>query len=160
MAQKIAVMKTTSRLLIVGCLLALASTHCESERPNHRVSTLLPLDPDNWILNEAEEVPYAGVGEQAVVVPGLRLEQNAPNPFGPMTTVRYSVPRPQHVRLEVFNPSGQKVLTLLDETVAAGWRDVTWDGRDQRGRPVAPGAYFYRLQTEDGTRVRRLVRLR
>jgi hypothetical protein len=122
--------------------------------------TAVELDPDNWILDEAEEVPYAGLDGKVVIGPGLRLEQNKPNPFGAMTTLRYSVPRPQHVRLEVFNPSGQKVATLLNGSVAAGWRDVTWDGRDERGRLVAPGTYFYRLHAEDGTMVRRLIRLR
>jgi aminopeptidase N len=122
--------------------------------------TAVELDPDNWILNEAAEVPYAGLGGKVTVAPGLRLEQNAPNPFGSTTTVRYSVPRSQHVRLEIFNPSGQKVVTLINETVPAGWRNVSWDARDARGKPVSPGTYFCRLSAEDGTRVRRFIRLR
>jgi aminopeptidase N len=122
--------------------------------------TAVELDPDNWILNTAEEVPYAGLGRKTAIAPRLRLEQNVPNPFGTVTTVSYSVPRSQNVRLAIFSPSGQKVAGLLDETVPAGWRQVTWDGHDDRGKPVASGTYFCRLSTADGTRVRSLILLR
>jgi hypothetical protein len=122
--------------------------------------TAIELDPENWILNTAEEVPYAGLGRKTPAVAGLRLEQNAPNPFGPATTLRYSVPEPQHVRLEIFGASGRKVTTLVDEVVPAGWRQVTWDGCDEAGRPVAPGTYFCRLSSDQGKRVRSLILLR
>lgn len=122
--------------------------------------TAVELDPDNWILNTAEEIPFAGIGERVRVASDVRLERNVPNPFADMTTLRYSVPRSQRVRLELFNSSGQKVVTLLDETVPPGWGEAVWDGRDQRGRAVAPGTYFCRLTADQGCRVQPVVLIR
>jgi aminopeptidase N len=114
------------------------------------------LDPDNWILNTSEEVPHAGIGD-AIETPQLSLGQNRPNPFGRSTAIRLSIPRSQHVRLEIYDATGRRVARLVDERLAAGSADAVWDGRDTEGRPVAPGTYFCCLSTEDGRRVRRLI---
>jgi aminopeptidase N len=109
------------------------------------------LDPDNWILGTVLEVPHSGI-ERPGVAAGLRLEQNAPNPFSPMTTIHYSVPASQHVRLAVYNAAGQQVTCLVDEAKAPGWASAIWDGTDEYGSPVASGTYFCRLTTEQGRR--------
>jgi len=121
--------------------------------------TAVTLDPDNWILNEAQEVATEREGEAAVPA-RLSLEQNVPNPFNPATTIAYSVPAPQHVCLEIYNAAGQRVCVLVDGLSASGRTEVVWDGRDERGRAVASGTYFCRMSAEDGTRVRRLVLLK
>jgi hypothetical protein len=118
--------------------------------------TAVEIDPDNWILNTSEEVPHAGVND-VPVVPEISLGQNRPNPFDRGTTIRYSVPRSQLVRLEIFNAAGQKIVGLVDGYRPAGRAEVLWDGRDSEGRDVAPGAYFCCLNTEDGRRVKRLI---
>lgn len=123
--------------------------------------TAVTLDPDNWILDISEEVPYTAVGEEEIAsAPDLRLEQNVPNPFNPSTTIRYSVPRLQHVRLEIFNITGQRVAVLVDGTVSALRGEAVWNGRDDSGNPVASGTYFCRLTTQDGCQVRRVVMVR
>ena len=50
------------------------------------------------------------------------------------------------VRLEVYNLSGQRVVSLLSGALASGQYSITWDGRDQRGYAVSSGLYFYRLE--------------
>jgi hypothetical protein len=118
--------------------------------------TALEIDPDNWILNKAQEVPCAGVEDDALPT-ALVLGQNTPNPFARITTIAYSVPRPQHVRLDVYSTTGQKVTCLVDGDVPGGRGQVVWNGEDSRGGLVASGAYFCRLVSADGTR---LVRMR
>ncbi len=126
----------------------------------HAVTDIV-LDPDNWILNTAEEIAYTAVQTSGMDShPDLRLEQNIPNPFNPSTTIRYSVPRAQRVRLEIFNTAGQKVVCLVDGVVTRGRGQVVWDGADEHGRAVASGTYFCRLTTDDGCQVRRVVLLR
>ena len=120
--------------------------------------TAVTLDPDNWILNKATEVPYAGVGG-TVAKPGLVLEQNVPNPFARSTTIAYSVPRPQHVRLDIFSATGQRVVCLVDEDAPIGYGQAVWNGEDSRGNRVASGAYFCRLASADGTRLVRMTLL-
>jgi FlgD Ig-like domain len=74
------------------------------------------------------------------------LGQNHPNPFNPSTSIPFTLSTRGRVRIEIYNVSGQRV-TLLDAgDVAAGPHSVMWNGRDVRGRAVASGVYFYRLE--------------
>ena len=75
-----------------------------------------------------------------------RLLQNRPNPFQSVTAVRFQVPGPMHVSLKVYDVSGRTVGTVVDGTRTAGLHEVVWDGRDDGGRNLATGVYFYRLQ--------------
>jgi flagellar hook assembly protein FlgD len=78
------------------------------------------------------------------------LRRNAPNPFNPVTTIRYELARTGRVDLVVLDVSGREVRRLIDgATIPAGRRTAVWDGRDASGRDAAAGLYFYRLTTED-----------
>jgi hypothetical protein len=71
--------------------------------------------------------------------------QNYPNPFNATTQIRYALPENANVRLEVFNILGQKVKVLVDEFQTQGYKQVTWDGRNDNGDQVSSGVYFYRI---------------
>jgi len=88
------------------------------------------------------------------------LEQNHPNPFNPATTIRFHLPEAGPAKLTIYGLTGRRVRTLLGESLPAGWHDVSWDGRDERGRPVASGAYVYRLEAADVVRARSLLLVR
>jgi subtilisin family serine protease len=75
----------------------------------------------------------------------FRLSTMTPNPFRDATEVRYAVPEPVAVRIEVYDVRGRLVRALVDRPVSAGEFRATWDGRDAAGRPAAPGIYFVRL---------------
>ena len=87
-----------------------------------------------------------GVTVQAMPA-GFQLNQNYPNPFNPETSIRYWLPEGGRVHLRIFNVTGQTVRGLVDENQPAGTYAVRWDGRDDRGLPVASGVYFCHLQT-------------
>ena len=74
------------------------------------------------------------------------LAQNYPNPFNPFTQIEYRLPAIGHVRLSVFNASGQHVRTLVDGLQGPGLYLRGWDGRDENGLPTASGVYIYQLQ--------------
>ncbi len=100
-------------------------------------------------------------GAPTVAAPAIfALAQNAPNPFGPRTMIRFSVPREGPVSLKVFNVGGRLVRTLVDERMPAGPHAVRWDGRDEGGRALASGVYFYRLDDGDRAQTRKSVLLR
>jgi hypothetical protein len=88
---------------------------------------------------------------------GFRLEQNFPNPFNASTALRYWLAEPGQVSLAVFDIQGQKVRTLVDEHRPPGVYQVTWEGRDQSGRPVAAGLYLGRLRAGGREEVRRML---
>jgi len=89
------------------------------------------------------------------------LYPNVPNPFNPTTTIRYDVPPgATSVQLVVYDVVGRRIRTLVDGVEPPGARAVTWEGRDDAGRFVASGVYFYRLRAGSTTLTRRMVLLK
>jgi len=86
------------------------------------------------------------------------LEQNAPNPVaGTGTLIRYALPRAGRVELEVFGVRGERIRTVTSEFQPAGRRSILWDRRDDSGRQVPSGVYFYRLQLGNQHATRKMV---
>ena len=90
------------------------------------------------------------------------LRQNAPNPFNPTTTMSFVVAGESATRalLQVYDPAGRLVVTLVDGELAPGDHSVVWEGRDGRGRRVASGVYFARLLVGGETDARRMIMLK
>lgn len=87
----------------------------------------------------------------------FQLLQNYPNPFNPSTEIRFSLPKPAHVELVVYNLLGQRVRVLEDATLGPGLYAATWDGTDQLGRPAASGIYFYQIRVGEVVESRKMV---
>jgi hypothetical protein len=83
-----------------------------------------------------------------------------PNPFNPATTIRYSLSARQHVRIDVFDITGARVRTLVDESRPAGVQRVAWNGRNTQGDPVASGVYVTRMTTPGRSMVQKAVLLK
>ncbi|NIA29627.1 MAG: T9SS type A sorting domain-containing protein [Actinobacteria bacterium] len=81
---------------------------------------------------------------------GFRLVQNYPNPFNPQTTIEYQIPISSHMALRIFNVWGQEVLTLVNKDQSAGNYSVVWDGKDDLGKDVTSGIYFYQMRANAG----------
>jgi serine protease len=122
-------------------------------------------DFDNYCVSsvvaasEGWEVMDDGLAE-ATLPQGFSLDQNYPNPFNPKTTISYSLPTTSYVTLEIFNVLGQRVTTLVDQTMGAGQHQVDWNSTDQSGNSVASGIYFYRLTTEGQTLSKKMLLLK
>jgi hypothetical protein len=102
--------------------------------------------------------PCTGIEELAAVgAPYLELLPNRPNPFNPWTTIEFSLPEPSAVNLSIYSASGSCVASLVDDTMPAGRSSVAWDGTDDRGRSVASGIYFYRLEAAGHVATRKMV---
>ena len=87
------------------------------------------------------------------------LQQNHPNPFNPSTLIPFQISERGHVRMDVYNILGQRVVTLIDEERPAGFHRVQWDGTDRLGRGVSAGVYIYRLSTGGWHDARKLMLL-
>lgn len=103
-----------------------------------------------------------GIEEMAAQAasPRARLFEAAPNPFNPFTSIRFALSRPSRIRLLVFDVSGARVRSLADRAMPAGEHHVTWDGTNDRGRELASGAYFYRLEADGEVQAKKLILLR
>lgn len=90
----------------------------------------------------------------------VTLLQNRPNPFNPVTTLKYAVPEAAPVRLRVYDLAGRLVATLVNEVRDRGWYESRWDGRTGDGRAAGSGVYFYRLQVGGETITRKMSLVR
>ncbi len=88
------------------------------------------------------------------------LAQNYPNPFNPSTTIRFSLPATETVRLKIYNARGQLVRTLIDGNRAAGNYALKWHAITDNGHAVSSGIYFYRLDAGKFIQIRKMVLLR
>ncbi|MCI0555612.1 MAG: cohesin domain-containing protein, partial [Anaerolineae bacterium] len=96
--------------------------------------------------------------EEFDALPGqFVLYQNYPNPFNPETTIKFALPKPSHVKIQIYNMLGQPVRKLLDENVQAGERSVKWDSRDEQGSEVPSGVYLYKIEADNFTATRKLL---
>ncbi len=106
----------------------------------------------------------AGMGFSTATMPrSFALAQNAPNPFNPSTTISYRVPdgtADGRVEIKVYNIRGALVRTLADRTHAPGIYAVEWNGRDEGGRELPSGVYFYRLKAGAAVISRKMVLIR
>jgi len=140
---------------------AMALHHCEIEIDGGYLY-FKAVTPEDSVIDYFDiSLPGAGAGqdEGGCANSGLWLGTVVPNPFRLTAAVSYSLPQPSAARLAVYNVTGQLVTTLLDEDVAAGPHDATWDGRDAAGRRVSAGLYLLRLEA-GGARCTTKVMLR
>ena len=93
-------------------------------------------------------------------VPSFTLYQNAPNPFNPSTTIRFSVREACDVSLAVYDASGSLIRRLVDGRAAKGVHSVEWSGLDEHGNRASSGVYFCRLKAGKETSSRTMILLR
>ena len=105
-------------------------------------------------------VPYTSAEDPAAPEFIASLQGNSPNPFKLNTEIRFTLGKASLVRLSVYNLKGQLVRSLLQAEKNTGQHHTVWDGRDDRGKPVASGVYLYRLQANgfDGSGKMLLIR--
>jgi serine protease AprX len=80
-----------------------------------------------------------------------------PNPFTASTTLRVGLPRASEVEIDVFDVAGRRVRSERTPTLAAGWREISFDARGASGKPLASGVYFYRVTAAGATVTKKMV---
>ena len=127
----------------------------------------------HWVLTSTngEEYILEGTGGEITVPSSERftlehkatipttftLHQNFPNPFNPITTLRYDLPIDNFVILTVHDMLGRMIVQLVGTTQGAGFKSVEWDGTDHMGRPVSAGVYLYRIQSGEFVQTKKMV---
>lgn len=93
------------------------------------------------------------------IIPPLQnaLSGNYPNPFNPETTIRFSTAAKGPVSIDIYNVKGQLVRKLVNEEKTAGSHSVVFDGRDNNGRSIASGVYYYRMQAGKFSSTRKMI---
>jgi hypothetical protein len=115
------------------------------------------VDVYQWFGGIPDPYPYKSGGETPTA---YRLAQNFPNPFNPVTTIKFDIREKGQVRLKIYNVAGQLVRTLVDGEFEAGSYTEDWKGLNNEGHKVASGVYFYRLEAGSFESVKKMVLLR
>ena len=106
------------------------------------------------ITDSGSEVQHKGNLNKVV---SYKLIQNYPNPFNPSTLIDYQVPEYTNVTITVYSVLGKELRILVNDYKEAGNYQVEWDGRDNEGRRVASGLYFYQMSTVNYQAVKKLI---
>ncbi|MGP8321838.1 MAG: right-handed parallel beta-helix repeat-containing protein [Methanosarcinaceae archaeon] len=105
-----------------------------------------------------EATPLAVDGSEENQIPtSYRLNQNFPNPFNPETAIQYQLLEAGLVTLGVFNLLGQRVKTLVNQNQTAGIHQQVWDGRNDIGKIVPTGVYFYQLRSGNFSAMKKML---
>jgi hypothetical protein len=95
------------------------------------------------------------VGNSEDTNPGIRdlvTLSNYPNPFNPVTNIKFSISSGGDVQLDIYNAKGQKVRKLISDKLARGQHTVVWNGKDKSGKECSSGIYFVKLQSNSGNK--------
>lgn len=88
------------------------------------------------------------------------LLQNVPNPFNPITQIRFRLPEKSFVSLKIYNLQGQEIKSILEDKLPAGTHTATWDGTDSQNQKVSSGIYVYKIKAGNFTKSRKMTYLR
>lgn len=113
-----------------------------------------------FAIAEDTTTTVTAVRDRPGATPSFTVQQNAPNPFGAMTTIRFGLSRPERVTVRIYDVAGRLVRTLLDEPASVGERVLEWDGRNQAGYLAGSGVYFFKFQAGSHVETRKAVLVR
>ena len=129
--------------------------------------TLMETDLDAEDTNEASDhLPRVfdisiaeGLGmKNAPILPSsFALHPNYPNPFNPITALRYDLPENGMVTIMIYDIMGRRIKTLVNIDQTAGYRSIQWDATNDLGQPVSAGVYLYLIQAEEFRDTRKMV---
>ncbi len=114
------------------------------------------IDTDSDVYAARLTSPATGVGGTPAIgaLGGVR---NQPNPFSGTTSIEFRLGAASDVGIDIYDVAGRRVSTMHVRGAAAGWQSVAFDGRDDAGRPLASGVYFYRVHANGTTVTNKMV---
>jgi len=118
------------------------------------------IDYSNWLGSS----PFAGQPRLASDNPNIprsyALRQNYPNPFNSTTIIEYDLPKTSNVNISVYNILGQRVKSLVNKTMEPGSYRLMWDGRNNNGKQISSGVYFYLFKANEYQSIKKLTILK
>jgi hypothetical protein len=111
----------------------------------------------DFILNEGQQ--ELGMGEELnphayVLYPAY------PNPFNPVTTLRYDLPEDAMVNITIYDMMGRVVSNLVSSQQRAGYKSIQWNATNNAGQPVSAGLYLYTIQAGEFRQTKKMVLLK
>ena len=113
-----------------------------------------------------DDIYWSGGGELMTVsntnslLEEFVLKDNYPNPFNPVTTLRYELAVNTNVKITIYDMMGRLVKILADKIEMAGYKSIKWNGTNDRNEPVSAGLYLYTIQAGDYRQTKKMVLLK
>jgi hypothetical protein len=101
------------------------------------------------LFNQAETVPVY-----------FNVVQNFPNPFNPITTLKYDLFEDSFVDITIYDMLGNVVNNLVNRNQRRGYKSVQWNATNNLGQPVSTGLYFYTIQAGDFIQTKKMLLLK
>ena len=118
------------------------------------------FDFDGQLLDAVSVFDDANVSVQTKNEYNIGGIFNYPNPFNPVTKLRYTIPKNSLVSIIIYDMLGRQVKTLVNQTQNAGYASVIWDATNDYGKPVSAGIYLYQIQTGEYIQTKKMVLLK
>jgi hypothetical protein len=90
----------------------------------------------------------------------LNLYNNFPNPFNPITTLRYDLPEDVLVNITIYDMMGSQVKTLVNDSQTAGYKSIQWNATNDRNEPVSAGLYLYTIEAGEFRETKKMILLK
>ena len=116
---------------------------------------------EEWMLDQSGEIVMNGDVQHIYLEKSLlsptefALNPNYPNPFNPVTTINYSIPKLSDVQVIVYDITGRQIITLVEATQEPGHYTIQWNAHD-----AASGLYFLKLESNGKTQTRKIMLLK
>jgi parallel beta-helix repeat protein len=159
----------TEKTAIYNMVLAMLNDLKDIEKASKYTKVLKQKYPDDELTYMAREAMGEEVSwslDKPVIEPETAdvslpvryaLHNNYPNPFNPITTLKYALKKEITVSIKIYDLLGKEVLTLVNENQSAGYKSVIWNGKDHSGNPVPSGIYICRMVSGDFTQSRKML---
>ena len=120
------------------------------------------LNDPGWWIDDIKIIASTGAWVDPIPVYKSELHGNYPNPFNPTTTISFELntENTENTELIIYNVKGQKVRTLVNETLSSGFYTRVWDGKNDTGRSVTSGIYFYKLENSGYSNTKKMILLK
>ena len=132
------------------------------------VPGFLNVNTNQFIDNEIKKY-VGGVGTSQLntkntynsKIPNIfKIHKNYPNPFNPITTLRYDLPKDELVNITIYDMMGREINTLVNSRQTAGFKSTQWNATNNQGQPVAAGVYLYSIEVGQLSQTKKMVLLK
>ena len=125
-------------------------TNSHSELLNYRIHDIA-LMFENLQLNNDNDVQSPS---------SFKLYSNYPNPFNPVTTLRYDLPGNGLVNITIYDMLGNVINQLVNEVQNSGYKSIQWNATNSQGQPVSAGVYLYSIEAGDFRQTKKMILLK
>ena len=123
-------------------------------------SVAIPLSDQGQLTLDSEVNQWILRKSKSTIPNIFALHPAYPNPFNPVTTLRYDLPEQTQITLTIYDLMGREVTQIVNTTKEPGLKSVQWDATDSFGKPVSAGVYLYQIQAGEFVQTRKMVLLK